>query len=169
VRTLETMIPIYHDIVGRGMVMELAFAPDRDGLLEASHAAVYRQLGDWVRQCYGAPLASVLGVVGSTFSLELRAGQTFDRVQLQEDIALGQRVRKYTLERRDAGGPWLPLVSGRAIGRKRIHLLPKAVDVAEAGMRVRLRVEGAIARPALKLFAVFAPCPDGSTPAEIHA
>ena len=40
VRTLGMMIPIYHDIVGRGMVMELAFSIDRDGLVEDTHAVV---------------------------------------------------------------------------------------------------------------------------------
>ena len=61
VRTLGMMIPIYHDIVGRGMVMELAFSIDRDGLVEDTHAAVYKQLGDWVRACYGRPVSSVAG------------------------------------------------------------------------------------------------------------
>jgi hypothetical protein len=32
---------------GRGMVMELAFAIDRDGLVQDTHAVVYKQLGDW--------------------------------------------------------------------------------------------------------------------------
>ena len=40
VRSLGMMIPIYHDIVGRGMVMELAFSIDRDGLVEDTHAVV---------------------------------------------------------------------------------------------------------------------------------
>ena len=26
-----------------------------DGLVEDTHAAVYKQLGDWVRACYGTP------------------------------------------------------------------------------------------------------------------
>ena len=61
VRTLEMMIPIYHDICGRGMVMELDFAIDRRGLVPESHAAVYKQLGGWVRECYGSPLAMSSG------------------------------------------------------------------------------------------------------------
>lgn len=68
VRRLAEMIPIYHDIVGRGMVMELSFAIDRDGLVEQSHAAVYRELGTWVRNCYGSPLASSSGS-GHLFTL----------------------------------------------------------------------------------------------------
>ena len=57
VRTLAMLIPIYHDIVGRGMTMELAFSIDRDGLVQDTHAAMYRALGNWVRGCYGSPVA----------------------------------------------------------------------------------------------------------------
>ena len=41
VRTLAELIPIYHDIVGRGMVMEIAFSIDRDGLVQDTHAAMH--------------------------------------------------------------------------------------------------------------------------------
>ncbi|CAK9036940.1 unnamed protein product [Durusdinium trenchii] len=115
VRNLSEMIPIYHDIVGRGMVMELAFSIDRDGLVEESHALVYRQLGNWVRNCYGSPLAVTSGT-GIVFTLTLQAGQIFDRIQIQENIVLGQRVRNYTLEQSLENG-WKPLVTASAIGR----------------------------------------------------
>jgi hypothetical protein len=160
VRTLEMMIPIYHDIVGRGMVMELAFSIDRDGLVEGSHAKVYKQLGDWVRQCYGTPLALTSGL-GSRFELVLPAGRIFDRFQLQEDIVLGQRVRNYTIESRTLQGPWKPLVSGSAIGQKRIHLLHEPISVVEA-LSLRLSISNAVALPAIKYFGVFAPCETGS-------
>jgi hypothetical protein len=97
VRTLAMMIPIYHDIVGRGMVMELAFSIDRDGLVEDTHAVVYKQVGDWVRACYGSPLASTSGAADTTMYLTLHPGDTIDRVQLREDTVSGQRVRNYTV------------------------------------------------------------------------
>eukprot|EP01048_Picozoa_sp_COSAG05_P030143 COSAG05_NODE_10312_length_572_cov_1.422833_1_plen_57_part_10 len=48
VRTLDELIPMYHDVVGNGLTMELAFAIDRDGLVQDSHANAYKQLGNWV-------------------------------------------------------------------------------------------------------------------------
>ena len=48
VRTLGMMIPIYHDIVGRGMVMELAFSINRDGLVQDTHAVVCECVGSCV-------------------------------------------------------------------------------------------------------------------------
>ena len=55
------------------------------GLVERSHASVYGQLGEWVRNCYGSPLAATSGS-GMAFTLTLEAGSHFDRIQLQEDI-----------------------------------------------------------------------------------
>jgi alpha-L-fucosidase len=129
VRNLEELIPIYHDIVGRGMVMELAMAINRDGLVEPSHAAVYKQLGDWVRECYGNANNNGLAVwsskqkQGQNHSVLLNDGDgdefidddgnwrlklklsnskssksfAFDRIVLQEDISVGQRIRNYTI------------------------------------------------------------------------
>ena len=101
VRTLAMMIPIYHDIVGRGMVMELAFSIDRDGLVQDTHAATYKALGNWVRECYGSPLQMTMGrgtaAHGSVFELVLAPNTTFDRFQLQEDTLVGQRVRNFTI------------------------------------------------------------------------
>ena len=83
VRTLEMMIPIYHDICGRGMVMELDFAIDRRGLVPDSHAAVYAQLGEWVRGCYGSPVAMSSGQ-GGEYVVTVQAGQVLDRFQLKK-------------------------------------------------------------------------------------
>lgn len=158
VRNLSEMIPIYHDIVGRGMVMELAFSINRDGLLDESHVKAYRQLGDWVQQCYGAPLAFASGK-GYEFNLfSLREGQMVDRFQIQEDIVVGQRVRNYTIEHSSpSDNRWVPLVTASAIGRKRIHLLPRSIRVSSS-MILRLRIENAIAEPSIKQFSAFAPC-----------
>lgn len=177
VRTLEMMIPIYHDICGRGMTMELDFAIDRRGLVPESHAVVYSQIGRWVQACYGSPLAMTQGQ-GNEFVISVRAGEVFDRFQLKENTLLGQRVRRYTIESSQPtnatrGGSvsappptqkqWHHIVSGQAIGTKRIILLPEAVK-ATADLQLRLRIEDAVAVPILRLFAVFQPCyPNNST------
>ena len=172
VRTLAMMIPIYHDIVGRGMVMELAFSIDRDGLVEETHAAVYKQLGDWVRSCYGQPVAETTVVASSgggntTYELCVPAGAVFDRVQLREDTTVGQRVRSYSVDLvggDDAGGGGdeggvVALAAGQAIGTKRIWLLGKNFT-GDGQKRLRLTVDRAVAPPVLRQFAAFAPCPD---------
>ena len=164
VRTLEMLIPIYHDIVGRGMVMELAFSIDRDGLVQDTHAAMYKALGDWVRQCYGSPIASTSGN-GHVFELELPADLSFDRFQLQEDIVVGQRVRNFTITSMpvkgsaDAHTTTDILASGFAIGRKSILQLNGTITTPADGLKLRLTIDNAIATPVLKQFAVFRACP----------
>mmetsp|Transcript_17806 Transcript_17806/g.40075 ORF Transcript_17806/g.40075 Transcript_17806/m.40075 type:complete len:161 (-) Transcript_17806:31-513(-) len=140
------------------MVMELAFSINRLGLVEESHALVYRQLGKWVRQCYGSPLASMSGL-GTSLQLRLPAGSTFDRFQLQEDVVVGQRVRNYTIERSTFDG-WVTVATASAIGRKRIHILTEAIEAHEGSM-IRLRIQNATATPSIRHFGVYAPCPDG--------
>ena len=92
------LIPIYHDIVGRGMTMELAFSIDRDGLVQDTHAAMYAALGNWARACYGSPVAeTAIGTVGIagpwSYKLDVPAGAVFDRVQLREETV--RQLRHY--------------------------------------------------------------------------
>ncbi|KAF7302346.1 Glycoside hydrolase family 29 protein [Mycena chlorophos] len=53
-RPLEEMIEVYHQTVGRNCLLELDLSPDRSGLVPAAYAARYKQLGDFIRSCYGA-------------------------------------------------------------------------------------------------------------------
>jgi alpha-L-fucosidase len=182
VRTLEEMIPIYHDIVGRGMVMELAFSIDRDGLVDPTHEVVYKALGKWVEDCYGSPVVAASGR-GTRLVVPIPKGATFDRIQIEEDVALGQRIRKYDIyvtnvisttagphtrtggprerwswHHSDTGGQRQVLVSeGDAVGRKRIHLLPFVFYAHQEGQLV-LEVRESIATPQIKNLGLYAPC-----------
>jgi hypothetical protein len=137
------------------MVMELAFSIDRDGLVQDTHAQVYAQLGDWVRECYGSPVGGTSGVGAS---LAWRVYAPFDRLQLEEDLTLGQRIRNFTVERQ-VGDDWQQLASGGAVGRKRILLLGQTL---QGNASLRLRVTRAIAPPVIKAAAAFAPCRTGA-------
>jgi hypothetical protein len=176
------MIPIYHDIVGRGMVMELAFAIDRDGLVEKSHEAVYKQLGKWVENCYGTPVLSKQNTIGERrihlrLSPQRPAGssgfRSFDRIVLREDVAVGQRIRNYTIDLvyDNDGDNTRPeevittLVSnGTSVGRKRIHLLGEQYDYyydPSEPMRNRsvvLTITEEIGPPHLSMFGLYEPC-----------
>ena len=144
--------------------MELDFAIDRRGLVPESHATVYKQLGSWVRECYGSPLQMSSGQ-GEEYVVTLRSGEVFDRFQMKENTLLGQRVRRYTIESQSTSAAsntstsaWQSIVSGRAVGTKRIILLPKAIAVMSAGLRIRLRVVESVAVPMISFFGVFRPC-----------
>ena len=50
------------------------------------------------------------------------------------------------------------LLTGQAVGIKRIILLPERVVVPSGGLTLRLRIDEAVARPIVSLFGVFRPC-----------
>lgn len=69
------------------------------------HAARYRELGAWIKNCYGTPLAQLASYAAPkpvsgvyTFTLPVEAKGTIDRVVLREDQSQGQRIRTWTLE-----------------------------------------------------------------------
>ena len=142
--------------------MELAFSIDRDGLVEDTHAKMYKKLGDWVRGCYGKPLATiggagVAGEGGSTvFSVGVPVGSVFDRFQMIEDTRHGQRVHKWTISAQDDQRRTV-LATGQAIGIKRIILLDRNIT-ANSSTALMLTITEAVAPPMLTHFAVFAPC-----------
>lgn len=138
VRTLQDLQNVYHQTVGRNCVVELDFAINRDGLVAPEHAARYQEFGDWISGCYGpgpafneAHVAATSGVLGgnstanpsnSSMLLALPASSVIDRVMIQEDIALGQRIRAYTVSSM-VSGKWVVISSGNSVGNKRIDLL----------------------------------------------
>lgn len=184
VRTLDEMIPIYHDIVGRGMVMELAFAINRKGLVEKSHEVVYNQLGDWVRDCYGTPILSKQNTVREwILKIKLPAHTSndddpllIDRLVLQEDLAVGQRIRNYTIalvhDNVEDGKPdqviAMLVSNGTSVGRKRIHVSggPYFYDdrsfleplLEGRSKSVKLTITKAIGPPHVAMFGLYKPC-----------
>jgi alpha-L-fucosidase len=163
IRTLKDMIPIYHDIVGRGMILELGIAPNREGLIDDSHATLMKDLGDWVRSCYGNPVAVVLSHRGkdNDIVLTIPVGVVMDRIMLQEDLVWGQRIRNYTVEIH--AFPDVEVIVGGSVGRKRIHLLSQPYVSYDLPMIVKLHISGSIATPQLQLFGAYGPCPTTMT------
>jgi alpha-L-fucosidase len=156
VRPLSDMITVYHDTVGQNSALELDFAIDPTGNVNATHAAMYAQFGDWIRACYGAPVAQASGNATLLY-LALNGTTPVDRVVLQENIRLGQRVRAYSVDvLRRSSGQWQNLGSGTSIGHKTIVLSPSVIP---DGIEVRLNITSAVAQPIISNFGVFSPCP----------
>merc|ERR1740124_350351 len=158
--------------------MELAFAINREGLVDSTHETVYRQLGEWVRNCYGTPVLSKQNTVGEQIvKIPLPPNTPFDRIILEEDVAVGQRIRNYTIALVYDDNSYQPpkaqdivvftLVSnGTSVGRKRIHLLGKAYlfsDIQFRNYSVVLTITGEIGPPHLSMFGLYKPCHPEST------
>lgn len=148
VLTPEQLVSIYYRSVGRGAQLLLNIPPNREGLMDEKDRRSAAALGAAIRERFGTPLAATHGS-GRTITLELGKPRRIDTVLLQEEIALGERVRAFRLEGR-ASGTWTSLGEGTAIGHKRIQpVKPQTVDA------VRLRVVEAAALPRIRRLAVF--------------
>eukprot|EP01123_Difflugia_compressa_P004570 TRINITY_DN16005_c0_g1_i1.p1 TRINITY_DN16005_c0_g1~~TRINITY_DN16005_c0_g1_i1.p1 ORF type:complete len:461 (+),score=96.01 TRINITY_DN16005_c0_g1_i1:179-1384(+) len=151
VHTLQELVSIYHDSVGRGCNFLIDFAPTPDGVLPDEAVAQYKNLGDFLNKCYGTPVAFVAGQ-GDSIILNLKSEAQIDRVIIQEDISLGQRVRAYLVEG-FIGGVWTKVSNGTSIGNKRIDIF-NPVSVTQ----LRLTATQSVEQPVWYNFAAFHPC-----------
>lgn len=142
-RSLDEMIKVYHQTVGRNCLLELDLAPDRSGLIPARHAARYKELGDFIQSCYGQPIASPRATNATTatgVSLTFEYPTAIDRIAMMEDQTNGQVIRSYEVyakivDAEEANGtlevPWTLVSAGSSIGHKRIDLFDRAITVTD--------------------------------------
>ncbi|MEV5592547.1 alpha-L-fucosidase [Streptomyces sp. NPDC052496] len=135
-KTPARLMDLYEKSVGRNASLLLNAAPDRSGRIDAADVASLTGFGRAVRETYGRDLLQggrAPGVI------------TFDRVGLGEDLRYGQRVERFAVEARAAGGVWRRIAGGATVGHRRILALPAPVT-ADA---VRVRVLASRAAPHL--------------------
>ncbi|MDQ2798976.1 MAG: alpha-L-fucosidase [Armatimonadota bacterium] len=146
--SLPDLLDVYHRSVGHGANLLLNIAPDNHGLIPDADARRAQEFGNALRRRFGQPLAETSGR-GTECVLTLPSSLPVDHVILQEDIREGERVREYALETQ-VGEDWQPLVSGSAIGHKKIdHFAPVQTNA------LRLRITDATDTPLLRRFAAF--------------
>jgi alpha-L-fucosidase len=148
VLTVDQLLSVYYRSVGRGAQLLLNIPPNRQGLMDEPDRKSAAGFGAEVKRRFGTPLAATQGK-GYVVSLDLPHPQRVDTIVLEEDTALGERVRAFDLEGR-TDGAWSSLGTGTAIGHKRIQPVgPRVLDA------VRLRVTAAAAPPGIRRLAVF--------------
>ena len=187
IRSLSTMIDIYHQTVGRNGVLELDVAVDETGRIPYDHAQRYQELGDYIQSCYGTPLKQwTQNISGYVIELDLDAPLWTDRILLREDQWRGgQRVRDYKVYVKMASTTtdvdtnttndwtWNLFSKGQSIGNKRIDFYdspkqktkPSQLSQLPVPVLIRgVRFHAVAARdiPLLREISVFAPCPDPS-------
>lgn len=129
------MIKVYHETVGRNCVLALDLSPDRRGLIPDSHVARYKELGDFVRQCYDHPVqpsCKKRNKAKGTYTLTFDKPAQIDRVVLMEDQTDGQVIRTYHVwGRQSKESEWSLLSNGTSVGHKKIDLFSKPATVTE--------------------------------------
>lgn len=121
----------YIETVGNGGTMNLGIAPTRDGRLSDEDVRALRGFG---------------AMKTALFANEVTAeGEPFNVVVLEEDLAAGEQVDHWFLRgEKGSDGRRRYLADGRAIGRRRIRLLPcdnlpraAELEITAAGPDVR--------------------------------
>lgn len=89
-------------------------------------------------------------VCATSFTLTLPEARTFNRVQIQEYIPLGQRIVSFSIEALDGSGQWKTIADETTVGYKRIVHTPVTTAVA-----VRFNIKEALACPVVNSVALY--------------
>ncbi len=154
INSQEELVKVYLWSVGRGANLLLNLAPGRDGLIPAVDRNAARELGSAVETLFSFPLAAMAPDGGDCTSVELAVSEgapvPVNYVEIEEDIAFGQRVRSYTIQGRAGNDEWKTITAGTSIGHKKIDIF-KPVKVNT----LRFVVNDAFAPPVIKTFSAY--------------
>ena len=149
-KSLDELLTIYYQSVGRGAQSLLNVAPHPDGLIGDEDVQRMSEFGAEVRRRFGKSLGESSGK-GTILELDLKQPQRIEHIITMEEILEGERVHEYVLEG-FTGDTWKELCKGTAIGHKRIDRFTP-VEVS----KVRLRIVKSSAEPLIRKLAAFSP------------
>ena len=182
VKSLQHLLKIYYESVGRNSLLLLNVPADSRGLIHEVDSVRLMELRAALDEIFSVDLADgskveasdVRGnsrrfkpqnllsddfdkywavddsVTTASFVVTLPEARTFNRVQLQEYIPLGQRVSVFSIDALAEDGSWQPIARETTIGYKRIVHVPTTTTTA-----VRVNIEESEACPVLNGFALF--------------
>lgn len=153
-KSLAELVEVYFLSVGRGAVLNLGLAPNRDGLLDEGDVTRLAEFGDWVRKFEATDLAAdarreeCRTELTLAVTMNLPKPATFNAVDFGEDLSHGQQIEDWTLQALQ-DGVWTDLVTGTTAGFRRMERFP--VTTASA---IRLTCRGRTRVPSLTSLAL---------------
>lgn len=171
-KSVDELITIYENTVGRGGQLMLGVAPDRRGLLPDADVRRLTEFGTTIHQRYGTNLVAKNHVPDSSTNAALDsdtdsfwsapAGShsailavnfthpvTFDHSLIMEWLGDGQHVEHYRIEGWTEG-QWVTLAEGHAIGHEKIDSFPAVTTT-----RLRLNILSSTSQAHIREFQVF--------------
>jgi alpha-L-fucosidase len=181
VRSVDNLLDLYLQSVGRNGTLLLNIPPRPDGLFAEADVSAVIGFRKRLREVFARDLAAGAVVSASSevpdhpashlidgdpdtswtpaaeqdhavVELSLPAVTSVGLIVLGEAIRCGQRIAGHLVEVTDAEGNWRRVAEGTTIGNKRIHRFP-AVETT----RVRVTITKALATPALATIGLFGP------------
>ena len=151
VKTVQQLLKIYYESVGRNSLLLLNVPPDERGHIDPVDSTRLMEFRGALDAIFSDNLADKARIrrKKDTWTVSLRKPKAFNRLVLQEDLNLGQRVAAFTVEAR-VDGQWKTVAEETTVGFKRIVLLPDITADA-----VRIRVDESLAKPHLRTIALY--------------
>jgi alpha-L-fucosidase len=144
VKTVDQLVDLYFQSVGRNSKLLLNVPPTRDGILPDTDVARLAGMRERLAAMFANELTggrALRRLESTVFEMDLGRVVRATIADLREDITQGQRVARYVLEGAEAS-QWRVLSRGTTIGcRKLDRFEPAAVR------RLRLRIEEAVTAP----------------------
>ncbi len=147
--SVPELMDMYYRSVGHNCNLLLGEVVTSNGLVPEHDLGRLAEFGKEIRRRFETPVAETSGA-GRSVQLQLPQPQYVNHMIAMEDIAQGERIRRYTLEGLVPSGQWKPLCDGQCVGHKRIQSFD-AVEVTA----VRLQVAASTEEPVLRRLAVF--------------
>jgi alpha-L-fucosidase len=149
IHPVEEIVNRYYTTVGMNANMLVGMVIDTAGLFPEEDRQQFILAGKEINRRFGNAIAETSGK-GKTVSLKIgKEPVKINHVVIQENIAKGERVRKYTVEA-NVQGQWLTLCTGTSIGHKRIQVF-EPVTTNE----IRFRADEFAETPNIKRLAVY--------------
>lgn len=148
-KSLDQLMSMYYQSVGRGAVLLLNMTPDTTGLMPEADVRRAAEFGAEIRQRFSQSIAEISGQ-DEVLELDLGRPAHIDHVITMENIVEGERVREYVIEGL-VSDQWKELCRGSSIGQKKIDQFPPT-EVS----KVRLRVVKSAAEPQVRKLAAYA-------------
>ncbi len=144
----DKLVEMYYKSVGRNANFIMGEVVNPDGLVPESDIRRLKEFGDEIKRRFGKPLSQTKGS-GKSLKLNFSENQKVNHVIIQEDIAQGERIRKYQIEAL-VDGKWQSVATGESVGHKRIERFPEVTCRA-----VRVNVIEQTAEPKIKNLSAF--------------
>ncbi len=147
VRTAENLVDLYFSSVGRNGKLLLNVPPTRDGVLAVTDIARLNEAQQQLHDLFAHDLLAgrhlawrLTGPRTAEATVALRQSERIRVVRLEEDIARGQAVARFTVLGGD-GKRWNPVAAGSTIGYARLLRIDATVR------QLRLLIADAVAVP----------------------
>ena len=171
-KSLDELLTVYDETVGRGGQLMLGLAPDRRGLLPEADVKRLKELGDAIRERYANNLvlqhlpassnaSAALDGNPDTFwsapdgshhailEVDFPKSITFNRSRTMEWLNDGQHIEKYSIDVW-TGKTWKHVAEAQAVGHEKVNFFPTVT-----ASKVRLNILSSTGAAAIREFQLY--------------